>query len=200
MLGKNKNEKGLLDTTIALSTELYSLVCPAKSHLEIKKNIITAISGKSGAGKSTLLDLLIGIQEPVSGEIFFNEEKLTDLDLTSYRSKIAMVSQDPYLFNASILDNLRWIKKNIEKNILEESLDLANCKKFIDALPDKINTIVGERGMKLSGGQRQRISLARALITKPELLILDEPTSSLDKESEELIFDSLKKISKFTIL
>lgn len=171
-----------------------------KCNLEIKKNIITAISGKSGAGKSTLLDLLIGIQEPVSGEIFFNEEKLTDIDLTSYRSKIAMVSQDPYLFNASILDNLRWVKKNIEKNILEESLDLANCKKFIDALPDKINTIVGERGMKLSGGQRQRISLARALITKPELLILDEPTSSLDKESEELIFDSLKKISKFTTI
>ena len=99
----------------------------------------------------------------MSGEIFFNEEKLTDIDLTSYRSKIAMVSQDPYLFNASILDNLRWVKKNIEKNILEESLDLANCKKFIDALPDKINTIVGERGMKLSGGQRQRISLARHL-------------------------------------
>ncbi len=171
-----------------------------KCNLEIKKNIITAISGKSGAGKSTLLDLLIGIQEPVSGEIFFNEKKLTDIDLTSYRSKIAMVSQDPYLFNASILDNLQWVKKNIEKNILEESLDLANCKKFIDALPDKINTIVGERGMKLSGGQRQRISLARALITKPELLILDEPTSSLDKESEELIFDSLKKISKFTTI
>ena len=111
-----------------------------------------------------------------------------------------MVSQDPFLFNVSILDNLKWVKDNIDEDQLIECLKLANCDNFIDKLPDKIHTIVGERGMKLSGGQRQRISLARAIICKPELLILDEPTSSLDKESEELIFDSLKKISKFTTI
>ena len=165
-----------------------------------KKNLITAISGKSGAGKSTLLDLLIGIQVPLSGKIFIDKEELEKFDLSSYRDKISMVSQDPFLFNVSILDNLKWVKDNIDEDQLIECLKLANCDNFIDKLPDKIHTIVGERGMKLSGGQRQRISLARAIICKPELLILDEPTSSLDKESEELIFDSLKKISKFTTI
>ena len=162
-------------------------------NMVFKKNVITAISGKSGAGKSTLLDLLIGIQVPLSGKIFIDEEDLEHFDLSSYRKKISIVSQDPFLFNISIMDNLRWVKDSIDENHLKECLRLANCDHFIDKLPDKIQTIVGERGMKLSGGQRQRVSLARAIISKPEVLILDEPTSSLDKESEELIFDSLKK-------
>jgi len=170
------------------------------SNIVFKKNIITAICGKSGSGKSTILDLLIGIQIPSSGKIFIDNEELENFDLSSYRDKISIVSQDPFLFNVSIIDNLRWVKDNIDENHLNECLKLANCNEFINKLPDKIQTIVGERGMKLSGGQRQRVSLARAIIGKPEVLILDEPTSSLDKESEELIFDSLKKISKFTTI
>ena len=166
-------------------------------NLLFEKNVITAIAGKSGAGKSTILDLLIGIQVPSSGKIFINSTELDKYDLLTYRDKISIVSQDPYLFNVSINDNLKWVNESVDDKHLQECLKIANCNDFIDKLPDKMQTIVGERGTKLSGGQRQRISLARAMINKPEVLILDEPTSSLDKESEELIFDSLKKISKF---
>ena len=169
-------------------------------NLIFKKNVITALSGKSGAGKSTILDLLLGIQIPSSGKIFIDNEDLDNFDLISYRDKISVVTQDPFLFNVSVLENLKWSKENIDKEKINECLQFANCLDFINKLPQKLDTIVGERGMKLSGGQRQRISLARALISSPEILILDEPTSSLDKESEELIFDSLKKISKFTTI
>ena len=169
-------------------------------NLIFKKNVITALSGKSGAGKSTILDLLLGIQIPSSDKIFIDNEDLDNFDLISYRDKISVVTQDPFLFNVSVLENLKWSKENIDKEKINECLQFANCLDFINKLPQKLDTIVGERGMKLSGGQRQRISLARALISSPEILILDEPTSSLDKESEELIFDSLKKISKFTTI
>ncbi len=169
-------------------------------NLVFKKNMITAISGKSGSGKSTLLDLLLGIQIPLSGNIFVDSQNINNIDLASYRNNFSIVSQDPYLFNVSILDNLKWVKKDIDENHLQECLRLANCEDFIAKLPNKIETIVGERGMKLSGGQRQRVSLARAIVGKPQVLILDEPTSSLDKESEQLIFDSLKKISNFTTI
>ena len=169
-------------------------------NLVFKKNIITALSGKSGAGKSTLLDLLTGMQIPSSGKILLDNEDLINFDLISYRNKISIVTQDPFLFNSSILDNLKWSVDTLDENQLNNCLKLSNCNHFIEKLPNRIDTVVGERGMKLSGGQRQRISLARAIMNNPEILILDEPTSSLDKESEELIFDSLKQISKFTTI
>ena len=141
--------------------------------------------------KSTLLDLLIGIQVPKSGKIFIDKEELEKFDLSSYRDKISMVSQDPFLFNVSILDNLKWVKDNIHEDQLIECLKLANCDNFIDKLPDKIHTIVGERGQKLSGGQRQRIAIARALVLKPKLIIFDEPTSALDVSIQTQIIDLL---------
>ena len=124
-------------------------------NLIFKKNVITALSGKSGAGKSTILDLLLGIQIPSSGKIFIDKKDLDNFDLISYRDKISVVTQDPFLFNVSVLENLKWSKENIDKEKINECLQFANCLDFINKLPQKLDTIVGERGMKLSGGQRQ---------------------------------------------
>lgn len=164
-------------------------------NIKIKKNYVTALVGESGSGKSTLIDLLLGLQIPNKGGIYLDHTSLNDYNINSYRLMISVVPQDPFLFNLSIKDNLLWVKSDANEDELLYALKMSNCLEFIDKLKHGIDTIVGERGNKLSGGQRQRISLARALLKKPELLILDEPTSSLDSVSEKLIQDSIEKIS-----
>ena len=167
---------------------------------KIKKNQITTIVGRSGAGKSTIIDLILGLQKPTEGKIIFDNTELNNFDLNSYRKKIGFVSQDPFLFYNTIRNNLIWSKENVSDNEIAESLKLANAYELVMSLPLKLDTFVGERGLELSGGERQRIVLARAMIRKPELLILDEATSSLDHNSETMINESLKKISKFTTI
>ena len=167
---------------------------------KIKKNEITTIVGKSGAGKSTIIDLILGLQKPVKGEIFFDEKNLNNFDLNLYRKKIGFVSQDPFLFYDTIRNNFLWLEEKILDEEILESLKLANAYDLIMSLPLKLDTYVGERGLELSGGERQRIVLARAIIRKPELLILDEATSSLDYESEKMINETLKKISNSTTI
>ncbi len=167
---------------------------------EIKKNQITTIIGKSGAGKSTIIDLLLGLQKSTKGQIIFDNTELNNFDLNLYRKKVGYVSQDPFLFYDTIRNNLIWSKENVTDNEIFKSLELANAYELVMGLPLKLETVVGERGLELSGGERQRIVLARAMIRKPELLILDEATSSLDQNSEKMINESLKKISKFTTI
>ena len=168
---------------------------------EIKKNQTYLISGASGSGKSTLIDLIMGFQKPLSGKIFIDENILSDLDIFSYRSKIGYVPQEPFLYDETIYENIVWANPNIKKDDLDSILDISNCKEFIKSFKDGINTKVGERGNMLSGGQKQRIALARALAKNPEILILDEATNSLDKESSILIKNSLSKLNeKCTII
>lgn len=160
----------------------------------IRKGNMTAFVGESGAGKSTLIDLLVGFYEPCEGAITIDGIPLFEYDVWSFRHKIGFVPQDSILFNTTIRNNLLWSYDRATENDLVESCLLANAHDFIMKLPCGYDTLVGDRGVKLSGGQRQRIALARAMLRKPELLILDEATSSLDSQSENLIQEAIEKI------
>ncbi|MEO0454129.1 MAG: ABC transporter ATP-binding protein [Verrucomicrobiota bacterium] len=150
-----------------------------------------ALAGTSGGGKTTLLHLLLRFYEPVSGRILCGN---TDLEKTSrehWRSFIAPVFQDTFLFHASIRENLRYGNAYASDSDLESALARANALQFVQEASHGLDTVVGERGLKLSGGQRQRLGLARAFLADPEILILDEPTSSVEPESEKIILQSI---------
>ncbi len=167
---------------------------------EIKVNEFVIFKGQSGSGKSTIVDLIVGLQKPLKGNIFIDKTNINELDLESYRNLIGYVPQDNFLFNNTIKENIILDKSYDDKQIIE-ILKTSNCLEFIEKFSDKIYTQVGERGLGISGGQRQRICLARALIRKPRILILDEPTSSLDFESSQIIFQTIEKlIGKMTII
>lgn len=163
-----------------------------KINFNIKKNDFIVFKGDSGSGKSTLIDLILGLNKPLSGNIKIDDEDLSRINLNSYRDLLGYVPQDPFLFNGTIKENI-FLNMDYSDNELEDALIKSNCN-FINSLPKNINTQVGDRGLNISGGQRQRICLARALIRKPSILILDEPTSSLDFRSSELIYEILKKL------
>lgn len=154
--------------------------------LRITANSTTAIIGESGAGKSTLADVLMGLLRPDSGEMLIDGAPLSENDRIAWKNSIAYVPQDPVLFNDSIRNNLLWAAPNATDQELWQALDKAAAG-FVRNLPNSLDTVVGDRGLRLSGGERQRIALARALIRQPSLLILDEATSALDVENEERI-------------
>ena len=174
--------------------ENFSLVIQAGETL--------AIVGKSGAGKSTLVNLLLRFYKPVSGGIFIDGYPITAWTLSSLRQNIAIVSQDPILFSDSIRDNIAYGKPNASDAEIIEVAKAANVHDFIMSLPNNYNTRIGERGAKLSTGQRQRIAIARALLSNPSILVLDEATSNVDSQSETLIKDALKRLigKKTTII
>ena len=159
--------------------------------LTIKAGQTTAIVGSTGSGKSTLIKLLLRLYEINSGSINFDSANLKDLELSSLREKIGLVSQDVFLFEGTVLENIAYGDLNASESEVWNAAQKSEADEFINKLPQKENTIVGERGQKLSGGQRQRISIARAILKNPEILILDEATSSVDNETEAAIQRSL---------
>ncbi|CAF4863389.1 unnamed protein product [Rotaria sp. Silwood1] len=177
---------------------------PARSDVLVLRNLTltaragetTALVGSNGSGKSTCISLLLRFYEPLSGRIILNDRSITDYDLTSFRQKIGIVSQEPILFATSIYENIRFGKENATRTEIEEAAHQANAHDFIMQLPNKYDTVVGERGVQLSGGEKQRIALARALVKQPTLLLLDEATSALDNTTEKIVQEALDQACK----
>jgi ABC-type multidrug transport system fused ATPase/permease subunit len=164
--------------------------------LNINNGQKVALVGKSGSGKSTLVDLLMRYYDPTEGNIFIDGQDLKNINLSEWRSFVAIVSQDTFLFNASILDNIRHGNLTASDEEISQAAKNAYAMEFIEHLPQGLNTMVGQRGVMLSGGQKQRIAIARAFLRNPQLLILDEATSALDTTSEVFVQKAIDKISE----
>ena len=152
--------------------------------------------GDTGSGKTTIAKLLLRLYEPNDGDIFIGDYSISDLEIGFLRQKVGIVSQESFLFNASIYENITYGIKHPRQEDIEQTLEQSQCKEFIDKLPLGLETIVGERGQILSGGQRQRISIARTLMRKPDIIIFDEATSSVDNKTEQLIQKAIFEIIK----
>tara|TARA_Y100001934_G_scaffold126520_1_gene153697 strand:- start:885 stop:1700 length:816 start_codon:yes stop_codon:yes gene_type:complete len=165
-------------------------------NLEIKKENFIGIAGQTGSGKSTLIKLLFRFYEVNAGQIQLDNHNINNIHLESLRSKIGLVNQEIFLFDGTIKENIAYPNSEIDEALLMEVAQSSQCLEFIEKLDDGFDTLIGERGQRLSVGQKQRIGIARALYKKPEILIFDEATSSVDNETEYLIQKALKEISK----
>jgi len=156
----------------------------------------TALVGSSGSGKSTILSLVLNFIQPTRGRVLIDGKDLQTVRLRDYRRHLGVVLQDNFLFDGTILSNIRFANPEASLDVIKQVCKVANADEFIEKFPNGYETLVGERGVKLSGGQRQRIAIARALLADPRILILDEATSSLDSESEALIQEGLNNLRK----
>lgn len=172
----------------------------SKLSLQIRAGSAVCISGPSGSGKTTLADLLLGLLKPWSGKILIDGQLLDKNQIFRWRKSIGYISQESFLFNDTIRNNLVWAKERLSEDEIWEALKAASADEVVRNLKNGLDTIVGDRGAQLSGGERQRIALARALVRRPALLILDEATNSLDQENETRIVQALAKIKGRTTL
>jgi ATP-binding cassette subfamily B protein len=155
---------------------------------------VIALVGRSGAGKTTVTDLVARFHDPTHGRILVNGTDIRDYKLATYRGLLAIVQQDVFLFDGSVADNISYGRHQATMAEVEDAARRANAMEFIERLPNKFDTFVGERGVKLSGGQQQRLAIARAILADPQILILDEATSNLDTESEQLIQSAMSAL------
>ncbi|WP_077623678.1 ABC transporter ATP-binding protein [Sediminibacillus massiliensis] len=170
-------------------------------NIAIPANQMTAFVGKSGAGKSTLIDLLMGLNQPEQGQVLIDDQPLTSDNLIALRRSISYVPQDPFLFNATIRENLALVVPDTSEEQMWEALRFSSAADFVYKLPNGLDTVIGDRGIKLSGGERQRLVLARAILRNPSILVLDEATSALDTENEAHIQAALERLKgKMTII
>jgi len=154
----------------------------------------TALVGSSGSGKSTLISLVMAFNRPTRGRVLVDGRDVAEVRLRDYRAQLASVLQDNFLFDGTIAENVGYARPGATLDDIKAACRIAHCDEFINRFPDGYQTIVGERGIRLSGGQRQRVSIARAILANPRVLILDEATSSLDSESEQMIQDGLRRL------
>ena len=163
---------------------------------EIEGGSMAAFVGHSGAGKSTIINLLPRFYDPQNGDILIDEQNTRSVNLKSLRKSISLVSQDVILFDSSVKDNILYANTKATENEFFESCKFAAADEFINDLPFKHETIIGENGVRLSGGQKQRLSIARAILKKSPIILLDEATSSLDSESEQIVQSAIKNLTK----
>lgn len=193
-------EAGSIEKLIALEDVNFSYVdnFPVLNNvsINIKKGSTTAIVGSTGSGKSTLIKLLLRLYDVKAGKIKFDDIDIKDLNIHSLRKTIGLVSQDIFLFEGTVFENIAYGNLEASNGDIWKAAKLSESDEFINLLPNKEDTIVGERGQKLSGGQRQRISIARAILKNPEILILDEATSAVDNETEAAIQRSLDTLKE----
>ena len=167
-----------------------------KINFKIKGNSMAAFVGHSGAGKSTIISLIPRFYDPQEGSIEIDNQNIKNVSLGSLRQKISMVSQDVILFDDTIKNNISYAKNDATEEEIQRACKFAAANEFIEKLPDGLNTLIGENGIRLSGGQKQRLSIARAILKESPIILLDEATSSLDAESEEIVQNAINNLTK----
>ena len=186
--GRRGTESGEGDDADELETALEDV------NLVAEAGTTVALVGRSGAGKTTLCNLVARFFDPTEGRVTLDGTDLREFDVERYRQLLGVVEQDVFLFDGTVADNIAYARPDATLRDVERAAEAANAAEFIRKMPDGLNTLIGERGVKLSGGQRQRLAIARAILADPKILILDEATSNLDTESERLIQSALAEL------